>query len=935
MNSNLTIFTTDSDEPFGKYLKDGEKHTNLSFWQGTYKAASIHSVQGLDKLIASLASNQFLCACVPAPGLPRQGIIGPEGIQRNGNNFVRPDSDGWMVIDIDVDLDRMIPFENVHAFHSAHPAYEVLSQALPEVLKAPHLIRPSSSTALGKQHGGYHVWVQVRNGQHIPELLDRCYWASLCRGWGYAFITSGEKNLSVRYCSPIDRAMKSVVQPVCAAAPARSDQGEEEQCYIASSRVHSEGDFLALSYLPDIPPSPRQEALKAELKKPIEDEFNTKKENAIALLSAQLIAKEGLSPKAAEKQARSVIHQRMEGKLNGEELLGPHGETLAEAIRNGETYVNSPISGKAGKAELLLEARDGQNEPPILWDHPTGQSFHLPFLAEEVEKPLYITLEEAETIVIRTTNSFIETPKDTVLNVSPGVGKTRTVCQLTLPGTLALVPSHALAKQVVTDGGNGFFHFKGRGQPGMCIKPKGADEHFDRGNTMSSFCNKLCPHSSECPYLQQLQDIHSPDTHTVVASHDVMFMGIQGYSPDRIIVDEQLRDMGVKHTKIRLSMVADLEPAQWVTPAQKKEIEAILASGELQSWIENLIAGSIDDVGNIRETLQRCVNKLGRTGSIQALRILTDIRHPHNIWVEERNEVKEINVSVLKRPFYDAPILLMDATADSELMERLIERPFQAVTAHVAPKLKPIQAVAAAYSKSSTTAIPSKLRGQDVISYKALNPSMHFGHLRGMNTLENTKVLFVVGRNQPPSDALEVYARAYSKGDFLGYARMGKHPRKINGRVVMSLEPTCELCWKILKQIRESEQIQAIGRARGVRHYKPVILISNLPLPMDVEVVNEASALGAGRLLEAWERSAGSLVLSDKKLSKAFPDLWPNPSAVRNDGLLTRLKNGEDLLGLGGDKGRLVRVRQDGQRGKSSWMFTVNEEAPEGYTIEE
>gem|GEM_PF-4092838 len=68
-------------------------------------------------------------------------------------------------------------------------------------------------------------------------------------------------------------------------------------------------------------------------------------------------------------------------------------------------------------------------------------------------------------------------------------------------------------------------------------------------------------------------------------------------------------------------------------------------------------------------------------------------------------------------------------------------------------------------------------------------------------------MLFVVGRNQPPSHALEVIARAYSKGDFLGYAGMRKHPRKINGRIVMSLEPTCKLCWQILKQIREAEQM--------------------------------------------------------------------------------------------------------------------------------
>ena len=97
----------------------------------------------------------------------------------------------------------------------------------------------------------------------------------------------------------------------------------------------------------------------------------------------------------------------------------------------------------------------------------------------------------------------------------------------------------------------------------------------------------------------------------------------------------------------------------------------------------------------------------------------------------------------------------------------------------------------------------------------------------------------------------------------------------------------------VAEQLRESESLQAIDRLRLVHNAneKLVILLSNLPLDIDVDETRSWDELMHGTRLErAWDAAAGVLPLNPTWLAANHPGLWTTAAAAKLDVRRTRKK---------------------------------------------
>jgi hypothetical protein len=169
----------------------------------------------------------------------------------------------------------------------------------------------------------------------------------------------------------------------------------------------------------------------------------------------------------------------------------------------------------------------------------------------------------------------------------------------------------------------------------------------------------------------------------------------------------------------------------------------------------------------------------------------------------------------------------------------------------------------------------------------------HFNALRGIDVWKDFDVAIVVGRNQPPVDAVEDIARAVFACDFDPLQLSGKwsdEPRgyRLKGQmagVEVPVHPDPRI-QAVVEQIRECESTQAVDRLRLIHSTKPktVILLSNTPLDIDVDELRTWDEVIYGsRLEQAWDKLDGVLPLSAVWLAKRFPELWKTAEAAKMD----------------------------------------------------
>jgi len=192
------------------------------------------------------------------------------------------------------------------------------------------------------------------------------------------------------------------------------------------------------------------------------------------------------------------------------------------------------------------------------------------------------------------------------------------------------------------------------------------------------------------------------------------------------------------------------------------------------------------------------------------------------------------------------------------------------------------------------------------------NPTAHFGALRGRNEWEHLDAVIMIGREQPPPQAVEQIARAFASqagqpfqsistnGNFPNYPteartlRMRDISRLEKRDIAFHPDPWAE---RILSQIRDAEALQAIDRIRPI--FKPdpvtVYVLAEACLDLTIDETTTWSELKAGgdRIARTIAK-VGFLPFSPREAERLFPAIWSRSSASRE---LSALKKAiEDAL---------------------------------------
>jgi hypothetical protein len=124
----------------------------------------------------------------------------------------------------------------------------------------------------------------------------------------------------------------------------------------------------------------------------------------------------------------------------------------------------------------------------------------------------------------------------------------------------------------------------------------------------------------------------------------------------------------------------------------------------------------------------------------------------------------------------------------------------------------------------------------------------HFGAIRGLDTYKNFDVIVIIGRNEPPVEAVEhmsccLFEDRIDRRTLTGKTAKGSRPIAMaSGDIEMGQGSyhANDLCQLTLEQIRECESLQAIDRGRGVsREGNPLNVYVFCDLPLPGLVVNE------------------------------------------------------------------------------------------------
>lgn len=196
----------------------------------------------------------------------------------------------------------------------------------------------------------------------------------------------------------------------------------------------------------------------------------------------------------------------------------------------------------------------------------------------------------------------------------------------------------------------------------------------------------------------------------------------------------------------------------------------------------------------------------------------------------------------------------------------------------------------AAITGNENKGVPALLKAPKNVDFA------HFGAIRGIDKYKHHDAVIIIGRNQPPVEAIEDYGRA------LYYDH--PEPLKLDGKLELqergynfrhgkrggnvSVCPDDRL-QAIMEQLRERESEQALDRLRLVHHQgapKEVLLLSNLPLDIDVDELRSTReiAQGGNRIEQAFaKQDDGALPLRPEWLAANCPDLWPTAEAAKKD----------------------------------------------------
>jgi len=333
-------------------------------------------------------------------------------------------------------------------------------------------------------------------------------------------------------------------------------------------------------------------------------------------------------------------------------------------------------------------------------------------------------------------------------------------------------------------------------------------------------------------------------------------------------------------------------------------------------------------------------------------------------------------------PRIDCPILTLDGTASALLSRAWLGDDFEDKAFRVERDAEVIQVVGKTYSTQSLTgemgkfqhATPDdkarfeddakRLRGAlakvieakesaGLVAAKAVREKLadilpsavetaHFNALRGLNSLEQCEVIYIIGRVQPPAHEVGRIAGAYgaalgfkvnTTADYIDVTRRLRMRDGSTHPVEVQAYPDA-IGDEVLRQIRDAEIEQAADRCRPIFNRRRIVILSKTVCDFTVDRVISHRDLvdGGNRFEQAFAAAGGMLRLSAAGMAADAPGIFSTANAAKVwqkrqefNGNFSEYLNGvtsqidilfEDRPHLIPSQICSVKIRLEGQRGK-------------------
>ena len=194
-------------------------------------------------------------------------------------------------------------------------------------------------------------------------------------------------------------------------------------------------------------------------------------------------------------------------------------------------------------------------------------------------------------------------------------------------------------------------------------------------------------------------------------------------------------------------------------------------------------------------------------------------------------------------------------------------------------------------AKQSAVGLISNKEFVRAVTAKTPCESLNFNALAGMNSLQDCRIGVIAGRTEPGALDLESAARALWPRETLNCTGVIEKQRSgyrtadgdfREGEVRGHADPRVDA---VLRQTRDAELVQSIGRFRLVRatEAKQIFVLGNTPIPGLIvdRLVTTDDLLPNWRLAEALLAGHGTALLSANWLAEKCKDAFPNANQAR------------------------------------------------------
>lgn len=502
------------------------------------------------------------------------------------------------------------------------------------------------------------------------------------------------------------------------------------------------------------------------------------------------------------------------------------------------------------------------------------------------------------------------------------------------PGT-ALRIRGRLPPNFVNEHKSGLTRQDDEADPPLCGRPDvvAAASAAGFGKNIKSLCCETivdgekfhCPLWNECQYYAQFRAKHRVRIvpHEMLKHPTAAVFSWDGWGDDvqLVIVDESPLNVITGHAEKPLDKALELGGAfaaalqhviNKTTPDDGEALAERIEAQAAEEMVETIpgVGASQGDEALIELFAEHELKRNPKAAFAHlAERLAAWCRGESNsVWIGKEKGKDIVLYAWKNSPAWLQKALVLDATAHEEIYRAALDTDIEFHEINVQQNLYTIQINDAVFSKnqfrigknqSHDAKLVTQLAGlatvfnAGLITHKTAVedlaekhpnhaiPTAHFMALRGINALQDLPALIVAGRIEPPPLTVEARARALWPREKLdltgGYEwQQGEH-----GGVAGHRDARIDA---VLRDIREGEMLQAIGRLRAVRSATPKLLIvaTNVNCPIKPDMTLTAEELLPDHRAATIALRDGVFIASENWLSARHPDLFDNPQQVRD-----------------------------------------------------